>query len=109
MKNIIKKLNNVYENSTLGDIPLIIKELEQEQKHTTITILDRENRQTDTITFTGFMTNKELDLIKLEIDEMWEQVVDEIIDYMDIYKITEKVLQEKGYKVIPTASYQIDI
>ena len=98
MKNIIKKLNNVYENSTLGDIPLIIKELEQEQKHTTITILDRENRQTDTITFTGFMTNKELDLIKLEIDEMWEQVVDEIIDYMDIYKITEKVLQEKVIK-----------
>ena len=40
---------------------------------------------------------------------MWEQVVDEIIDYMDIYKITEKVLQEKGYKVIPTANYQIDI
>jgi len=78
-------------------------------KYTTIIILDRENRQSDTITVEGFITFKELDLIKLEIDEIWEQVVDETIDYMDIYEITEKVLKEKGYKVIPTASYQIEI
>jgi len=78
-------------------------------KYTTIIILDRENRQSDTITVEGFITFKELDLIKLEIDEIWEQVVDETIEYMDIYEITEKVLKEKGYKVIPTASYQIEI
>ena len=78
-------------------------------KYTTIIILDKELKMADSITVEGFITFKELDLIKLEIDEIWEQVVDETIEYMDIYEITEKVLKEKGYKVIPTASYQIEI
>jgi len=78
-------------------------------RYTTIIILDKELKMADSITVEGFITFKELDLIKLEIDEIWEQVVDETIEYMDIYEITEKVLKEKGYKVIPTASYQIEI
>ena len=76
---------------------------------TAINLLDRDTNTTYVICVKESLTHKDIDLIKLDADELWEQVVEETIEYMDIYDCTLKAIAQKGFKVIPVSSYQIDI
>ena len=76
---------------------------------TTISLLDRDTNTTYVIGIKESLTHKDIDLIKLDTNELWEQVVEETIDYMDIYDCTVKAITQNGFKVIPVSSYQIDI
>lgn len=83
-KELIAKLQKVYENSTLGDIPLIIKELEDMkfiEPQNEDTILTKEMIINSAIDLYGYRVNVLEYLSLKELMEYLEYEMEEIISY----------------------------